>query len=70
MSLPAFAGVGRQSNNKDYFTYVSSGKNDTGPTRVKAVAINMLPINAASFGCRNLSIMQPQMGAVVAYNPP
>lgn len=53
-----------------HWTYVSSGKNDTGPTRENAVAINMLPITAASFGCKNLSIIHPHMGAVVAYNPP
>lgn len=30
----------------------------------------MLPSTIASFGCKNLSIIQPQIGAVVAYSPP
>lgn len=62
--------MSKKKHQRRFITYVSCGKNDTGPTRENAVAINMLPINAASFGCKNLSIMQPHIGAVVAYNPP
>lgn len=48
----------------------SIGKNDVGPIRQKAMAINMLPINADTFGCRHLSTIQPQNGAVRAYTAP
>lgn len=47
-------------------SYVVSGKNVTGPIKQKDVAIKMLPIKADTFGCKNLSTMQPQIGAVTA----
>lgn len=46
--------------------YVEMGKNDTGPIKQKAVAINMLPMRADIFGCKNLSTKKPQTGAVHA----
>lgn len=52
--------------NRAESTYVSNGKNDTGPIKQNAVAINVLPINADNFGFKNLSTIQPQMGAVTA----
>lgn len=45
---------------------MSSGKNETGPIKQNAVAIKRLPINADNLGFRNLSTMQPQIGAVTA----
>lgn len=47
-------------------SYVENGKNDAGPIKQNAVAINKLPIKAEILGCINLSTMQPQMGAVIA----
>lgn len=47
-------------------TYVLNGKNDTGPIKQNAIAINVLPIKADSFGCMNLSTIHPQTGAVTA----
>lgn len=48
----------------------SMGKNEAGPIRQKPQAINVLPINADTFGCKHLSIIQPQNGAVTAYTAP
>lgn len=47
-------------------TYVESGKNETGPIKQNAVAINVLPIKADTLGYRNLSTIKPHMGAVTA----
>lgn len=38
--------------------------------RQKAKIIRMLPVSEAILGFRNLSTVQPQTGAVNAYNPP
>lgn len=52
------------------YTHGSSGMNDAGPTRQKANIISTFPVSDATFGFRNLSTDQPQMGAVIAYSPP
>lgn len=52
------------------YTYGSIGKNDAGPTKLKAVIIKILPIKAEILGFKNLSTIQPQIGAVTAYIAP
>lgn len=47
-------------------SYVVNGKNDTGPIKQNARAINVLPIKADTFGSKNLSTMHPHTGAVTA----
>lgn len=44
----------------------SIGRNDVGPIKQNPVAIKMLPINADTFGCKHLSTIHPQKGAVTA----
>lgn len=51
----------------DYWeSYVEIGNNDTGPIKQNAVAISILPMRADIFGCKNLSTIKPQTGAVHA----
>lgn len=47
-------------------SYVGNGRNETGPIKQKAIAISVLPIKADSFGCKNLSTIQPMTGALTA----